>query len=111
MKMSCHNAKNQMLPFLSGELSLAEVPKIQRHLDECPACAQYAVQIEAAQERLQNALGSAVTAPPTLDARVMATIRNLPPRRASFYKSQPVHQALKTKIEYSIRVTTRNLAK
>jgi anti-sigma factor RsiW len=82
--MKCQAVKNRMLLFLGGELPTEQASAIQNHLDVCPICAAYAAQCEASLDQLENALRSESSAPPTLDARVMATIRRLPARRNSW---------------------------
>lgn len=58
-----------------------EVTSVRVHLAACAGCSSLAEELSETGDLLEAILTTAIEAPPTLDARVMATLRALPPRR------------------------------
>lgn len=77
---NCRAARAHVLPFLSGELASQDVGQMSEHLEKCARCASYAASLENTSQAIDAALSSDASAPMTLDARVMATIRRTPTR-------------------------------
>ncbi len=86
---NCRVARAQMLPFLSGELMPETAAQMSAHLDKCARCASYMASLENTAQAIDVALMSAALAPPTLDARVMATIRRSPARGRAWPQFSP----------------------
>jgi anti-sigma factor RsiW len=53
--VSCEEAQQWINPYVDGELDLALTLQVERHLDECPACAQLRDRIEAVRAAVSNA--------------------------------------------------------
>ena len=45
--MTCREAVALITAYLDGALALGELDRLERHLDECPHCAEHLKQIEA----------------------------------------------------------------
>src|SRR5579862_4551912 len=82
--MRCARVQERLALYLAGELTPRENARLIHHQARCAACAALAEDLAATQERVEAVLRAEVEAPATLDARVMAAIRALPPRQASW---------------------------
>jgi anti-sigma factor RsiW len=76
----CAHVQDRLALYLAGELSQREKARVIAHLERCAACAALAEELAAAQERVTAAWSADVEPPATLDARVMAAVRALPPQ-------------------------------
>ncbi|MGB9920519.1 MAG: zf-HC2 domain-containing protein [Moorellales bacterium] len=72
--MNCRQAENLISSYLDGELAEAERPELEAHLASCPACRQYAEELEAAQAALAGVFAAAEP-PADLFERLMARVR------------------------------------
>lgn len=79
--MKCQQVQGRLLLFLEGELEPREATAVGEHLRECPRCGARAEELAETQEQVEAALRTDISAPPTLEPRVMATVRRLPMRR------------------------------
>lgn len=79
--MKCRHIQAQLLLFLEGELELGEAARVREHLRDCSRCGALAEELSETQDQVEVALRTAIVAPATLEARVMATVRRLPARR------------------------------
>lgn len=79
--MKCWQVQGRLLLFLEGELEPREATEVGEHLRECPRCGARAEELAETQEQVEAALRTDISAPPTLEPRVMATVRRLPVRR------------------------------
>src|SRR5579862_1370672 len=82
--MRCARVQERLALYLAGELTPRENARLIRHQARCAVCAALAQDLAATQERVEAVLRAEVEAPTTLDARVMAAIRALPPRQPSW---------------------------
>ena len=80
IRKSCYSAEKILL-YAAGEMEPREVTSVRAHLAACAGCASLAEELSETGELVEAVLATAIEAPPTLDARVMATLRALPPRR------------------------------
>lgn len=72
--MSCEEAQQWIHPYVDGELDLVRTLQVDRHLDQCPACAQVRDQIEAVRAAVSNA-ALRRRAPAGLAARIRGSLR------------------------------------
>jgi len=79
--MKCRHVQARLPLFLGGELEPREAAALREHLRDCPHCGALAEALAETQEQVETVLCTAIPAPPTLEARVMATVRRLPARR------------------------------
>ncbi len=79
--MKCRHIQARLPLFLGEELEPREAAELREHLRECPHCGALAEALAETQEQVETVLRTAIPAPPTLEARVMATVRRLPARR------------------------------
>ncbi len=79
--MKCRYVQTRLTLFLGGELEPREAAELREHLRDCPHCGALAEVLAETQEQVETVLRTAIPAPPTLEARVMATVRRLPARR------------------------------
>ncbi len=79
--MKCRQVRARLLLFQEGELEPRESAQVRDHLRDCPRCGALAEALAETQDQVEAALSTAMAAPPTLEARVMATVRRLPERR------------------------------
>ena len=87
--MQCRHVQARLLLFQEGELEPCEAAEVRDHLGDCPQCGAMAEALAETQEQVEAALRTAIVAPPTLDARVMATVRRLPARRLQWPAFMP----------------------
>jgi len=81
--MRCVRVQERLVLYLAGELTPRENSRLIGHIERCAACAALAEDLAATQERVESAWRTDVEPPATLDARVMAAVRALPPRQPS----------------------------
>ena len=72
--MSCEEAQQWIHPYVDGELDLVRTLEVERHLDECPACAQVRDQIQAVRAAVSNA-ALRQRAPAELAARIRRSLQ------------------------------------
>jgi anti-sigma factor RsiW len=71
--VNCHDAERLIHGYIDGELDLPTSLEVERHLQECPACAAAQTRLEALQTALRGS--SLVFAPPAnLESRIRSTI-------------------------------------
>jgi len=80
--LMCPWVQNRIPAFLSGELGARQAKLLSWHLKQCHVCRKTLDVLRATHDLLKRALAVEVQAPDTLDARVMAAIRALPPVHA-----------------------------
>jgi hypothetical protein len=73
--VNCRQAENLISAYLDGELEGGYRAEIEAHLASCPACRQYAEELEAAQAALAG-IFAAAEPPADLLERVMARVRS-----------------------------------
>jgi len=71
--MMCKSALPLIEPYIDGELDASQAAELQRHLDECPACAQSHRRLGALSTDLR-ALAPRYTAPADLRSRIMQRV-------------------------------------
>jgi anti-sigma factor RsiW len=81
--MRCSRVQERLVLYLAGELTPRENARLIGHLERCAVCTAQAEELAATQEQVETALRTDLEPPPTLDARVMAAVRALPPRQPS----------------------------
>jgi len=79
--MNCAWVQERLLLYQAGELGAEPREQITRHLERCPRCTAMAEALAETQEQVETALPTIVEAPASLDERVMAAVRSLPPPR------------------------------
>ena len=76
---TCGWVQDRLLIYLAGEMTAPEeAAKLCRHLETCAHCTAAAEALAETAETLEGVLHPSVPAPATLDARVMAAVRDLP---------------------------------
>jgi len=88
--MKCARVQDRLLLYLAGELEPREEGALRSHLESCPGCAAVAAELAETQELVTSALRTAVNAPATLQARVMAAARREPARRRRWAAFPPL---------------------
>lgn len=78
--MNCARIEQQLLLYLENELPPAEWQRVNLHLERCDRCAAEMEALLQTQEVVDGTLRVAASAPPALDGRVMAAVRELPVR-------------------------------
>jgi anti-sigma factor (TIGR02949 family) len=76
--VSCEDAQQWIHPYVDGELDLVLTLQVERHLDECPACAQMRDQIEAVRAAVSSA-ALRRRAPAELAARIRGLLHESGP--------------------------------
>ncbi len=71
--MHCEDTHNLIHPYVDGELDLVRSLEIERHLQECPACAQDYKNLEALRATLSSG-AVRFKAPPVLQRRIQASL-------------------------------------
>jgi anti-sigma factor RsiW len=72
--ITCNWVQNRILMYLESELADAEAQRVGRHLEKCSRCSRTMEYLLGAQDRLEAALPTRVSAPSTLHRRVMSRI-------------------------------------
>jgi anti-sigma factor RsiW len=86
--MRCASVQDRLVLYLAGELSPRESGKIIEHTARCADCTALAEQLAVMQERLESVLKTEIEAPSSLDARVMAAVRDIQERKSTFGASR-----------------------
>jgi len=76
--------------YLAGELGQKETGRLLAHIEGCPDCTALAEDLSATQVRVAKAWHGNIEPPATLDARIMAAVRELPvqrPRRPDLFSN------------------------
>jgi anti-sigma factor RsiW len=76
--MKCAWVQDRLLLYLAGEMEPLESAALCRHLQNCDRCTAVAEELTAIEALVEGALATTVSAPVTLDARVMAALRQQP---------------------------------
>jgi anti-sigma factor RsiW len=87
--MKCTRVQDRLLLYLAAELSPRETAGIINHVARCADCTAVAEELARTQERLVAALQTKIDAPTSLDARVMAALRELPVNQPLFNGFRP----------------------
>lgn len=87
--MRCGTVQERLLLYLAGELEGRERDQILRHLERCTVCTAHADLLSETREQVDAVLNTEMTAPPTLEARVMSAVRALPPPRKPWHMLIP----------------------
>ena len=89
--INCEWVQERILLYGTEDLAAQEAQSVRRHLSHCASCAAAAQNLVDTAELVQNALQTTLEAPPTLQARVMSSVRATPqelarktPARSSF---------------------------
>ncbi len=85
--MNCDDARMLMHGHLDGELDLAADLEVQRHIEECPRCANEYAAMRAMRTRLKDQ-AFRFEAPAALKERIRRAIPAPPPSRAGAYPSR-----------------------
>src|SRR5438045_330376 len=80
--MDCRKAEYLLHGYLDGELDLAATYELERHFEDCAACASRLARERELQERF-SAAGLRFTTPPELPGKVGAALRLARPHRDS----------------------------
>lgn len=91
--MKCEQAQERLPLYLAQELSDTEQARIQKHLEECPTCREMAEALTETHEHLETAFADPIEASPSLDVRIMAAVRALPPRQKPWQRWFPIPPA------------------
>jgi len=75
--MRCAKVQDRLVLYLAGEVSPGEAARIIDHVSRCSGCMALAEDLAATQEQLVSVLRAKIEAPASLDARVMAAVRDL----------------------------------
>jgi anti-sigma factor RsiW len=73
--VTCDEAQQWIHPYVDGELDLVRTLQVERHFDECPACAKVRDQIEALRAAVSNA-SLRRRAPAELAARIRGSLQD-----------------------------------
>jgi anti-sigma factor RsiW len=79
--MNCAWVRDRLLLYLGEELCFQEAVELCAHLESCARCTTEAEELAETLDLVERGLRTTASAPPTLDARVMAAVRQLPARR------------------------------
>src|SRR5437879_998654 len=74
--MSCRRIQEKLMLYQERELPERESREIRRHLMQCACCSAVAREMTELERVSGYALGTTLTAPASLDTRVMTAIRN-----------------------------------
>lgn len=81
--MKCAWVQDRLLLYLAGELEPQQSALLCRHLQHCDRCTAAAEELSEIQDLVDGAIATTVTAPMTLEARVMAAVCAEPVPRVS----------------------------